>query len=90
MTMKVYNRACVWKRTFLEQERRSPSLEEGRATVERAIELLLELAYLLTDRTVSHVQFRSGLCEAGESPSGLVGMQSNEWQQYPLHSQEII
>ena len=57
MTTKVYNRACVWKRTFLEQERRAPSLEEGRATVERVIDLLFELAYLPTDWTVSHVQF---------------------------------
>jgi hypothetical protein len=90
MTTKVYNRACVWKRTFLEQERQAPSLGEGRATMERAIDLLFELAHLLTDCSVSHVQLRRGLCEAGESASGLEGTQSIEWQQYPLHSQEFI
>ena len=90
MTAKVYNRVSVWKRTFLEQGRQAPSLEEGRASMERVTDLLFELAHLLTDRTVSYVQLRSGLREAAESAGGLEGTQSIEWQQYPLHSQEFV
>jgi hypothetical protein len=58
--------------------------------MDRVTDLLFELAHLLTDRTVSHVQLRSGLREAGESASGLEGTRSIEYEQYPLHSQEFI
>jgi hypothetical protein len=58
--------------------------------MDRVTDLLFELAHLLTYRTVSHLQFHSGLREAGESAGGLEGTQSIEWQQYPLHSQEFV